>query len=248
MKIAELLMERGDTFDVSTSSSNKINKIDPEIYGHINVPSDQHVVMLVGPSDGLKRHVDAAVKMGVKDLSYLWIIDNLPGTIKELKGAFEEMKRSYEGEPHFIHSDLLDFLNDWDEGKIYFVDFDGVKTASMYHVKVYERCKELGVKYLSLVGTTNETPDPELRKIAKNYPQEVRDVNPNKATQLATRGKYTRGYKKKQLADVSTPEAMRLHLKQTNLLSRRNYKGAGSDDPTKKGKGGSQMWVYLFKL
>lgn len=258
MQLLRSLLEETNFAAVSTASKNK-ELIDSEIYKHIHVPNGQNVIMLVGNSDRLEAHLNHAVSMGINDLSRLWIVDILPSVIRKLEQKFDsDLTAKYNGRPHFVKNDLLNFLLSWDNknGKIYFVDFDGTKGGVHDYTQVAFTAKKLGAKYVSMVGSARINKDPQAVELAvKHGWREDRRVYVSKEDQLSVYGDYnpTRAKFEKDALLPShkvIEKVMQLHGAKSIPLAGRSanniYRGTEKSD---EGAGkGSIMFAYLFKL
>jgi len=232
-----------DFSEKSTTTQLKRNEIDANIYRHIHVPKGQCVVMLVGNADGLESHLDNANKMGIDDLNYLWIIDNQVSVINNLQKKFEEIKEKYNGTPHFVTDDMLQFLRNWSSknGKLYFVDFDGTQTAGKYYIDVVQAASDADAEYISLVGSVRSR-DQYLKTLADEYGiWDVRHVYMRKKDQIATGLKYDHNRKdpEAKLTYAAGHDILLTYLEYTHdAIYARTYSGVGR----------TSMFAYLFKL
>lgn len=243
MLVSELLLERQDFSKYSTSTSNK-DAIDAAIYSKVKMVSGKHVIMLVGSSDGLQRHLDAAVKtLHLESLDNLWIVDNQPQVIKSLQQFFPSIAKNYKGTPNFVAADFLSFLNKWDKSKkIGFVDFDGTSPVSKYHIKVYEKCLQLDVDYVAMVGVAR-VQDKEIEALGASlgYEDVFRREYINKKEQLKRGLEYKNWRQEWKYTNPSTKDILIKYLVDDSgqeLLVDKNYQGAGK----------AQMFALLFKV
>jgi len=254
MLVKELLQEKTDFSVSSTTTTNKLT-IDSQIYSRVKVSSNEHIIMLVGNADGLKRHLDAAKSMGLKNLDNLWIIDSDSSVVESLKRFFPSISKNYIGTPNFICSDFLKFLKSWNsKNKIGFVDFDGTSPPSKYYIDVYEQCIKLNANYVSLIGQTRGIPDKYLLALWTNlgYEEVERKTYIRKAEQLRRGLEFKDTRNEKKITHLSSSDILKAYLERDSgqkLLFSTAYKGAGQKNVKDDGKdNGAQMFAMLFKV
>jgi len=136
---AEILNEKFNEKSGSTSTENKVDNIEPVIfkivYNVAYAKPDEYAITLVGPADGLKRHLEEFRSVGIPDYRLI-IVERDPGIYKQLSDAKIENNYGFT----LINEDFLKALQMYiAKGyKFNFVDFDGTDGFDEYHFKLID--------------------------------------------------------------------------------------------------------------
>lgn len=172
----------------STSTLNK-EKLDFNLRNKIKIRSSDKIVMLVGAPDGLERHYQNVLAWG-GSIENLFIIDICKETIDKLKEFHHSFLSHKYPTPKFIKSDLNEFLEKWEFGKIGVIDFDGTTGLSKYHLNTVSIADSLGCEYLIIVAPSR-VQNEEILALAKDLPKVKRRIYETVEDQIARKGYST---------------------------------------------------------